>query len=101
MGVYIIKPGDTWYGISKRFGIEPSTLFRLNPQVDYEYSGTGIPSGYVTAPLSFTSLSELRKEVTRYSSLVSREWIERPLPSVTIDHMLKDGKSVSSWNAAL
>jgi hypothetical protein len=80
---------------------EELKAFVLNPQVGYEYSGTGLPLEYATDPVGFTSLSELREDVARYSSLVDRELGGRPLPPVTTDHLLKDGMKISARNAAL
>lgn len=73
----------------------------LDPQIGYEYSGTGLPAKYVTAPLHFNSLNGLRSAVARYASLVDSTLAQRPLPPVTIDHLLADRIPVSGLNAAL
>lgn len=80
---------------------EELKVFVLNPQVGYEYSGTGLPPDYITGPVKFTSMDGLREEVARYSPLVDPGLHERLLPPVTIDHMLSDGVPVSKRNAAL
>jgi len=80
---------------------EELKAFVLNPQIDYEYSGTGVPSEYATDLVGFTSLDELRDEVARYSSLVDAKLVERPLPPITTDNMLADGISTSTRNASL
>lgn len=75
--------------------------FVLDPQIGYEYTGTGLPGRYVSKPLHFTSLAGLRSAVARYSALVDSSWPQRPLPPVTIDHMLAGGTKVSASNAAI
>lgn len=75
--------------------------FVLNPQVGFEYSGTGLPSKYASKPLQFSSLTELRTKIAKYASLVDSALAERPLPPVTIDHLLTGAMPVSVTNAAI
>jgi hypothetical protein len=85
-----------------RYGkAEKMKSFVLNPQIGYEAPGTGLASKYATNLVVFTSLGELRDEVARYSSLVDTGLGQRPLPPITIDHMLADGIPISADNVAL
>ncbi|MEJ2690679.1 MAG: transglutaminase-like domain-containing protein [Deltaproteobacteria bacterium] len=73
----------------------------LDPQVDFEYPGTGLPAGYATAPLQSGSPAGLRQAAARYAALVDTSLPQRLLPPVTIDHMLANGVAVSAGNAAI
>ncbi|MCB2200925.1 transglutaminase-like domain-containing protein [bacterium] len=73
----------------------------LDPQIAYEYPGTGLPADYVTESPSYASLDEIRADVAAYSDFVDDEARQRPLPPVTIDHMLADGVHVSKASATI
>lgn len=73
----------------------------LDPQVSFEYPGTDLPADYSTDVPSYSSLDEIRHDVEAWAGQVNVEARQRPLPPVTIDHMLADGWTISKASATL
>jgi len=74
----------------------------LGPKVAYEYPAPEILAHYATDKMDYTSLDDLKKDVKKYSKYVDDEKFARPLPPLTIDHMLAakldiDERSAASW----
>lgn len=73
----------------------------LSPKVAYEYPGTGVLTDYATESIAYEDLKELRKDVKRYAKLMGGEIRNRPLPPLTIDHLLASKTKVSKRSGAI
>lgn len=59
-GIYVVRPGETWYSISRRLGTTVELLNQLNPDIDFLKPGQSlnVPSGVEVPEVEIGKQSE-------------------------------------------